>query len=130
MIDTGTAILYGIVLLFLAAVFGITFYAGIRINGKNQVDEEGKVVIVKKKYLKFFLLYLSYIIFYFIWCIIFEISFTFLEIQMIRNVFEVLYYGMTASAGALFLITIVVTIANAIADNNFSKNFERGVGER
>lgn len=122
-------ILYSIILCFLVITFLICFYFSITIPFKNERSVEGRIININwKKYLKFFLWFMDYIILVFIVGIIYDISINyFTNIDGIKNVFGIVFEWLLLIIFPLFLFTLAIIVISWIADKKTQKMLIRGV---
>jgi hypothetical protein len=126
------AILYFIVFLIsfilfvLCAVFGISAP-----SGNNRDAMTGYIFAVSNmKYVKIFLLALSYLLLMLIVYFGYIISYGYLDLDFLGNLFYFAFYVMVIATFPLFIIGVYVVIANAIRDSKVSEMLQRGLTVR
>lgn len=125
--NTATGLIYVTIYLFLIAALGLFLYIFFITPYNNPSDEIGNIInIDKKKYLKLFMLTLSYVtligLLYFSW----NISYGILEFTEMANFF----YGAFRVSVLMFIPTVaiifVLGMVKAVQDTKIIKELERG----
>lgn len=122
------AILYFLIFTIALIFFVICISLGIYIPSGNKRDEmTGYVIAVENtKYVKVFLLCLSYITFtimiYFAWII----SYGYLDLDFLGRIFNFLFYGLIALILPLFIVGVFVIISNVVKDSKINYALTRG----
>lgn len=130
-VTTGQSLLYIFILTFSTFLFGLSLYFAINISGKNNTDGEGKFISINDlKYLKFLLWFISYFILYFMVTVIYELSFTYLAVVGINNIFNWIYIIMTSCIIPVILAVIFVIVTRKIQDEKFQNMLKRGIDQR
>lgn len=126
------AILYTIIFFIAFILFILCGAGGLFMPSGNKKDEmTGYIIAVENmKYLKILLLSFSYIMLtlmvYFGWMI----SFGYLSMPFLGNLFNFAFYGLLILMLPLFIIGVFVIISNAIRDSKISEMLSRGLKVR
>lgn len=128
----GQATLYFLISIVSFILFIIALVLGIYIPSGNQSDQmTGYILAVSNlKYVKMFMLGLSYMLFmlvvYFGWII----SFCYLDLDSLGNLFNIAFYALAYSAFPLFVICSYIVISNFVRDSKVGDLLSRGLSVR
>lgn len=127
-VDTGSGIMYLVILLFLVTFFGFMGYFGITLPWKNETDLEGDymVKVQWQKYLKLFCISFGYVLLMAILYIMYNLSSAYLSLESIPKMFLVLYSIMRAMFIPLFVLTIIFGGIKFFKDLNLGEKLKRG----
>ena len=130
-VNEGQGTIYVFLMIGVFVLFLLTLYFGIGIGGKNERDYSGKVVGVNyKKYLKFALLVVSYLILMFFFAIGKGMSYAFLASTEIYGFFNVGFTILLVSLLPLLIFAVTMTIINTIMDKKVQNALIRGIPVR
>ena len=122
------ALSYTVVLIISILLFLCLLFVGIKLPSKNKSDElTGYIIAVSNlKYVKFFLMGLSYLmtiwISYFLWMM----THAFLDFTFLASLFKFIFYILAISTFPLFILYIYFIIANFIKDKDVADLLLRG----
>lgn len=128
----GQAILYFLIFIVSFILFLVAFGAGIYIPADNDRDQmTGYILAVSnRKYIKMFMLGLSYMFFllvvYFGWII----SYGYLDLDSLGNLFSIAFYALAWLTLPLFVICTYIIIANKVRDTKIGDLLSRGLTAR
>lgn len=120
---------YIIILIFSILIFAGILYFGLAMPDGNKRDEmSGYILAVSNlKYLKYFLLCLSYVflvwISYFSWMIVYA----FLDFEFLSNIFRFIFTALAITTLPLFILFTYLTIANLVRDSKIADSLMRGL---
>lgn len=126
------AISYTVILIISILIFISLVFVSIKLPSKNKSDElTGYIIAVSNlKYLKTFLLGLSYLslmwISYFTWMI----THAFLDFTFLSSMFKIIFYTLAISTFPLFVLYIYFTISNFIRDKDIQDLLLRGLSAK
>lgn len=126
------AVSYIIILIISILIFLGLLFVGIKLPSKNKSDElTGYIIAVSNlKYLKTFILGLSYLsmvwISYFTWMIVYA----FLDFGFLSSLFKIIFYTLAISTFPLFVLYVYFTITNFIKDKDISELLLRGLATK
>ncbi len=126
------AISYTIILIISILIFFGLLFIGIKLPSKNKSDElTGYIIAVSNlKYVKTFILGLSYLsimwIGYFTWMI----THAFLDFNFLSSMFKIIFYTLAISTFPLFILYIYFTIVNFIRDKDIKDLLLRGLSTK
>ena len=126
------AISYIVILIISILIFFGLLFIGIKLPSKNKSDElTGYIIAVSNlKYVKTFILGLSYLsllwISYFTWMI----THAFLDFTFLSSMFKIIFYALAISTFPLFILYVYFTIANFIKDKDISDLLLRGLSTK
>ena len=120
---------YSIILILSILIFAGILYFGLAMPDGNKRDEmSGYILAVSNlKYLKYFLLCLSYVflvwISYFSWMMVYS----FLDFEFLSNIFRFIFTALAITTLPLFILFTYLTIANLIRDSKIADSLMRGL---
>lgn len=127
-LSNAQAIVYTTLLFITIIFFSFCLYFGLKIPFKNNRNQEGKIVSINDfKFLKIFLLALSYIILLAIFWIGLNISEGFLFNPVTSIVFRIGYIFMYSLILPVFLISIFISFSVYFMDKKVKKRILRGI---
>lgn len=128
-VSQGQSGLYIFILILAIVLCGVSFLFAIKIEGgKYKKDDENKIIGINDlRNLRLGLFFFSYLMLYFDVTILYQLSFTYLDIEGLTGILKWTYLSMTAIIGPILIVTVIVIIINKIADNKTQKALERGI---
>ena len=123
------AILYFMILLLSFVLFTICVAFGLYApSGNNRDTMTGYIIAVSNmKYVKSFMLAVSYLLLFLIVYFAYIISYGYLDLDFLGSLFYFLFYFMAVLMLPLFIIGVYVVIANVIRDNKIGDMLQRGL---
>jgi len=121
--------LYITLLVLSLLIFAGLLFIGFKLPSKNKSNEmTGYIIAVSNlKYLKYFTLGLASLnliwISYFVWML----SYAYLDFNFLSTIFKFFFYSTVALTLPLFIVLIVITIANFIKDQKIADFLTRGL---
>jgi len=128
-LTTGKAMLYSFIwIVSFLMLLGLLIY-GLATDGNNKRDEfTGYILDVSNaKYLKIFSLALCYVISIFLSYFTWMICYSYLSMDFMSSIFQVLFYGLAIATLPLFVIFCYLLIANKIRDSKIIEELSRGL---
>lgn len=125
---TSSGLVY--VAVFFAALFVFIFsvWAFLRIEWKDHVNEEHKLVgISGYKYLKVLMFFVSYMVLLFIFSIGNDMATSFLFLQGAGQFFKISYLVLLVSIGPAVIVTFAFLIINILSDQKIQQEIIRGI---
>lgn len=117
-----------ILIISILTFLGILFLA-IKLPSKNKSDElTGYIIAVSNlKYVKTFLMGLSYLIVTWISYFIWMITDALIDFGFVSSIFKIIFYALAISTFPLFILYIYFTIANFVRDKDIKDLLLRGI---
>ena len=111
------------IMLFFGLIMG-----GLAIRGGNNTDEmTGFILAVSnKKYLKYFMFALSWIVLLWITYYTWMISYTFMQMQFVSDTLHFIFIAMAIITFPAFILYCYFNIANLVRDSKISEQLSRG----
>lgn len=126
-----SAVIYVIVLIFTLILFLLCLYGSIVIKSENPRDEEGKVISINdSKHLKPLLALFAYIFAIWIFFNLWQISISFLFIDMASQIFYFLFVTSLICFFPIIIITALTFLVRGIQDKKLRRDLERGLNPR
>lgn len=130
-LSTGESIIYIIFLLASLFTFSLCLFFSIKIPFKNQRSQDGTIISINDmKYLKIFLIVMSYIVLMFIFGIVRSITANYLSINGAYRLFNFLFYMMFSFVWPLIVVSLILTVVLYLSSKRLQKALERGVPMR
>lgn len=125
---TSQAILYFIFLLVSIGLFILCLYYAVKIPWKHQRDDEGQVIGINDlRYLKLFLIPISYLILMFILGLLRSITANFIPELGVSGFFEWTYWIMLSFMYPLIIIAFLVGIITFLNNKKLQRAIQRGL---
>lgn len=126
-----SAVIYVVVLLFTLILFILCLYGAIRIESGNPKDDEGRVISINDaKHLKPLLGFFAYIFAIWIFFNLWQISISFLFIDMASQIFYFLFVVSLVCFLPVIIITAITLFVRGIQDKKLRRDLDRGVRSR
>lgn len=127
-LTTSQAGLYSLVLVIAFIFFVLCIAGGIFLPSGNKRDEmTGYVIAVENiKYLKMFLLAVSYLIFVLIIYFAYIISYAYLDLDFLGSLLSILFYILLYLIIPFFIVGVFIIIANKVRDSQVAYQLSRG----
>lgn len=131
-LTTAQAGLYFLIFITSLLAFVFCLIAGIYLPSGNKRNEmTGYVIAVSNlKYVKYFMISVSYLILILIFYFGYIISWGYLDIDFLGSLFYFAFYFLMALLLPLFIVTVYVVIANAVRDQKVREFLSRGLKVR
>jgi len=127
-LSTSQGIVYIVFALMAGGLFIICLWGGIKIPYKNPRNNEGNIIGINDlKYVKIFLLSISYLLLLFIVGIMRSILANFLFFDNASRLFEWVYWSMLYSLFPIFVVTIIVFFFQWLGDKKLLDTLQRGL---
>jgi hypothetical protein len=126
------AVTYILIFLVSLLIFLGLLVVGIYLPSSNNVNEmTGYVIAVSNlKYVKMLCLAVSYIVLIFISYFIWQVSYAYLDLDFMTNIFRFIFIFLIALLLPLFILSMFLTIANAVRDHKLAEMLSRGLNVR
>lgn len=123
------AILYFLIFFIALIVFAICLTAGMYLPYSNKKDEmTGYIFAVENmKYFKMLLLAFSYLVFILLMYFGYIISYGYLDLDFVGNIFYFIFYAMVVILFPAFGIGIFIVISNFVKDQKIGEMIQRGI---
>ena len=127
-LKTGESIIYIIFLITSLFTFCLCLYFSITIPFRNSRRDDGTIININDmKYLKIFLMVISYILLMFIFGIVRSITANYLSINGAYRLFNFLFFLMFSFMYPLFVTSLILTVVMYLSSKKLQKALERGV---
>lgn len=121
-LKTSDSLLYGIMFLILAGLFGLTLFGAFRIPFKNSRDFEGKLLSINyAKHAKLGCIALAYVFFSSITYVAYNFSLGFIELGALSNIFNILQRFAVSFVFPVLVISIAFIVIVLINDLKLDK---------
>lgn len=130
-LNQGQGTIYAISLIVVFLLFLLTLYYGLQLPWKNERTPEGNILYIDyKKYLKFALMFVSYLILVFFFAIGKGMSYTFLQSTEAYGFFNVGFSVLLIGIMPVAMLSLVFIIMGALFDKKVQKALIRGIPVR
>lgn len=119
---------YVLIFLFSIFVFIGLLFLGLKLEGENKKNLTGYIIEISNiKYLKMVLIGFSYLILLFINYFAWIISFAYLDMPFVTNIFRFIFTFQAIVTLPLFILFTYLTIANLVRDSKVKDALTRGL---
>jgi len=127
-LSTAQGIIYIVFLIVILVIFTFSLAGAIKIPFNNHRDSSGKIISVNDlKYVKIFLMVISYILLLFIFGITKSIMENFLFLDNASKVFSWLYWIMWSFMWPIIVLSLLLTLVYFLQGLKIKTSLERGV---
>ena len=126
--STGQGIIYIFSATLVFVLFLLTLYFAISIPWANQTRSDGSILAIDyKKYLKFVMAFVSYLILMFFMFIGKGMSYSFLDSTELYGFFNIASSIMVIAIAPVLIVSVVFLIFSILTDKKISRAIERGI---
>lgn len=125
---TSSGLVYVAVFFAAIFVFLLSIWAFVRVEWKDHVNPEGKLVgLSGYKYLKVLMFFVSYLVLLFIFSIGNDMASSFLVLQGAGQFFKIAYLVLLVGIAPSVIVTFAFLIINILSDQKIQKDIIRGI---
>lgn len=129
-LTTANGIIYLFVIFGLLTLLGLCIWGSIKVPWRNYRDAEDTVISLNNlRYLKMFLIFVSYLVLLYLFSTLNDVSKSFLFLEGVSSFFNIVYVILLVSLAPLVIAFVGLFILSVIVNRKYQEMFERGFNQ-